>query len=625
MIRAFLLLCLFTVQLSANLTPRILVTCPIGQYDNGGVCQNCDASCLTCDGSTSTSCLSCKQDTENKYYDVVKKKCKTICGFSSQYLDETNNHCIQCHTDCIGCFGPNINNCNYCSGLSGKFLMFDTNTCIPFCPIGTFIYQLSPKMCKKCPNGCDTCTDLTDQPCECCNTADPLFAYQFLTKCYPACPSGTYLADPSNKICESCHESCGSCTSGSAEGCDTCKSDLYIHNNKCNTDCPNGFFKDEIFKRCSACVDDNCEICLATGCQVCKAGKILSSTSQTCVSCDSSCLECTGPSATDCKNCAAPLILHSKQCLETCPDGTFFSSNSCTQCHSSCNTCTSGSSSSCLTCPTGTIKASNGECQSCKSPCQTCIRDPSQCTSCKQGYFISSRYSCTSCSRNCGSCSGEALSNCEACSEGYFMTAENECVSECPRGTYPDEKSMCQPCHPNCKTCLGKREENCKSCLSPKFLHNNICRDSCPEWTYQNLETRACEEKTPITVNLVGVKNPSIFKLTLSSYQKYYNEYLDLIMKDSFLSVGELYSYTYSSSFKKPTEEQGVVYIYITFWKLADLTGKYIKLFPPETTLQEGKFFYKYQSEGIQVPLVNLSSNGNCSNSDALFRIGKYP
>ena len=623
MIKVLVFLFFSCIYLKATSTPRLLVSCPARQYDNGGTCANCHSSCLTCNGALETNCLTCDQTSLlYKYYHVSTKKCLEFCYYSSQYLDESNNNCLSCHSNCLGCFGPNDNQCSACK--STKYLIYETNTCVTSCPIGSFFYTNNPKSCRKCPNGCESCSSLADEPCDCCNQADPLFAYRYQTKCYPSCPSGTYLADATNKVCEVCHESCSSCSSGSSESCESCKEELFIHNNKCIADCPAGFFKDELMKKCSACLDAECEKCTATGCQVCKAGKILSALSKTCVSCDQTCLECTGPAPTDCKTCASPLILYKNQCREVCPEGTFASGNpiSCQACHSVCETCSGGLSSNCLTCSAGRVRTASGECLSCSFPCKTCIRDPTQCLSCHQGYFISGRYVCTSCAVNCALCSGQTISSCEACLEGYFMTAENECVQQCPKGTFPDEKLKCQPCHPNCRTCSGKKEENCNSCLSPKFLHNIISRNSCPAWTYSNFDTKACEEKIPITVQLEAVKNPTIFKLTLSSYQKRFNEYLDLIIRYSFVSVGELYSHFYSVAFKKATDEMGVVYIYITYLKLADLTGRFLKLFPPETTLNEDKYYYKYQTEGVQVALKNLQANVTCNSTDGQFIIG---
>ncbi len=35
--------------------------CPNGPYDNAGVCDNCDANCVTCSGFV-TSCDSCSSE-----------------------------------------------------------------------------------------------------------------------------------------------------------------------------------------------------------------------------------------------------------------------------------------------------------------------------------------------------------------------------------------------------------------------------------------------------------------------------------------------------------------------------------------------------------------------------------
>jgi hypothetical protein len=347
---------------------------------------------------------------------------------------------------------------------------------------------------------------------------------------------------------------------------------------------------------------------------------------QKCVPCDLTCQECTGPTNLDCKSCVSPLIYYNNQCLAGCPDGTFFSSSqiSCTNCHQSCATCSGPLSTSCLTCSSGyIISTPTGGCQPCQSPCKTCIGMVSQCTSCQEGYFISSRYQCSMCALNCGLCSGAELSKCERCFSGYFFTSNNQCLAFCPTGTYPDEKSICQPCHSSCRSCYGMREQNCTACQSPKYLQNNTCLKSCPDWKYENHETRVCEDKIPITIKLEALKNPSIFKLTLTIYPQTSNDYLEQIIKESAISVGELYSFAYKSSFRRFPEEQGAIYIYITFLKPADLTNKHFKLFAPKTVLQEKKYFYKYQPEGYQVPLENLTIHSSCNTTDAVYKFGK--
>lgn len=50
---------------------------------------------------------------------------------------------------------------------------------------------------------------------------------------------------------------------------------------------------------------------------------------QHCVPCHEDCLECSGPSMDDCDLCAeASLVLYNGQCLEECPEGTYFEKES---------------------------------------------------------------------------------------------------------------------------------------------------------------------------------------------------------------------------------------------------------------------------------------------------------
>lgn len=85
--------------------------------------------------------------------------------------------------------------------------------------------------------------------------------------------------------CESCHESCLSCTGGGESDCLHCAQPYHLKESRCVLDCGQGYFEDQ--------------------------GR--------CLSCPSSCLDCTSPAM--CNQCAPRFHLHNNQCVAACPPG----------------------------------------------------------------------------------------------------------------------------------------------------------------------------------------------------------------------------------------------------------------------------------------------------------------
>lgn len=85
-------------------------TCLSTQFSNTiGGCSNCNPSCLTCQGSTSNDCLSCRTHwilEKNLGSQFGSCRCPTENGF---YVDNLN--CVPCNIACSVCTGPNSNQC----------------------------------------------------------------------------------------------------------------------------------------------------------------------------------------------------------------------------------------------------------------------------------------------------------------------------------------------------------------------------------------------------------------------------------------------------------------------------------------------------------------------------------
>ena len=133
---------------------------------------------------------------------------------------------------------------------------------------------------------------------------------------------------------------------------------LYLRNNTCKSDCPDGYYQNSTNYQCTAC-DPVCLICkdgsknycticgnitnagvtiqyyLIIGTTICDTacplGQFISSSfPNNCQPCDSSCIGCSG-TATNCSQgsgCRANMFYNNatNSCVYTCPDGTFANS-----------------------------------------------------------------------------------------------------------------------------------------------------------------------------------------------------------------------------------------------------------------------------------------------------------
>jgi len=140
-----------------------------------------------------------------------------------------------------------------------------------------------------------------------------------------------------------------------------------------------------------------------------------------CISCNESCLTCSGPRDDQCTSCQDGSFLHFNRCIPTCPSNTY----------------------------SNTI---SNECQNCSSNCQTCLgTSSSQCLSCALNFpYFSSKET----------------------DSGFMLT----CKENCDENEYLTENSTeCLSCHSSCKTCSGKEENECTSCPDGSNLNDGKC------------------------------------------------------------------------------------------------------------------------------------------------------
>lgn len=208
----------------------------------------CESSCLTCNGSTLSDCLTC---TAPRHIEG-NHCCHEHCGTCNNTTD----------TSCTGCDLPLVlrgtrccyERCLTCGGVVSN----QCSSCVPG-------YYLNITSCLPCNSACATCTGSTDATC--------------LT-----CAAGFTLNPNNANQCLNCHSSCATCFSGTDEF--NCAS--------CNLP----FMYDPQEKNCFLPCNENQY----------KPSPI-NPRGITCLSCHPTCKKCNGPLETDCTECPGTINL----------------------------------------------------------------------------------------------------------------------------------------------------------------------------------------------------------------------------------------------------------------------------------------------------------------------------
>ncbi|KAM9793224.1 proprotein convertase subtilisin/kexin type 5 [Syngnathus typhle] len=95
---------------------RCLHTCPRGFFrhreydDTSATCERCHGNCATCSGKTSHSCDSCGPG-----YLLSGSTCVSVCDTAKYPLIKGSSHiCEDCDASCLRCEGPGPSNCSAC-------------------------------------------------------------------------------------------------------------------------------------------------------------------------------------------------------------------------------------------------------------------------------------------------------------------------------------------------------------------------------------------------------------------------------------------------------------------------------------------------------------------------------
>ncbi|KAL4474833.1 hypothetical protein ABPG74_001529 [Tetrahymena malaccensis] len=429
-----------------------------GQYANSSDCYNCHPSCKTCTDGQDKSCTTCAEGLY--FFEQGRDKICQVCQTNNSQFIDSNQFCQNCSSSCLKCYGR-ADKCTACQ--STLFLKQDT--CVLCNEDG---YYQSNNLCLKCHNTCKTCNGSNDNNCLSCSGNLNLNSSNM---CVDTCNDKTF---PSNNVCQPCDPSCLTCTQ--LGKCQTCPTGKYIFNDALCSNCPVGYFGDDVSKSCKKC--------------------------------HKSCLTCDGLNPTDCLSCLPNIQLQAdKTCPQPCSDQQVLLQGLCQNCHISCQICSDIDEFSCLACEGSLsfqtnddgkkkcVNCSNlnqyiqigDDCLPCDSSCKTCKSpsDPKQCLSCQGNkYLKNDDNSCTDCTENgYYKNSSECLKcppGCQKCSYNIPNLICEECISPLVRDEslsqcvqcsttndsyFISQDNICQKCHNSCYTCSGKSDTECSTCF----------------------------------------------------------------------------------------------------------------------------------------------------------------
>lgn len=248
--------CIGSYYLLSNLC---LAVCPSTYYSNINICSACTLPCLTCSGSS--ICLSCS----NGSY-LYGSSCVGSCG--SGLTTYNNSICLYCSVSCMTCLSANSSACTSC--YSGAYLDQNSQTCSSTCSNGFYPDSSSGiGLCLPCVAPCLYCTSATYclsclgtslflvngsclgclDPCQTCSTLRTNCTSCNTNSSYPylysaSCNSNCLFGyfPDSSYQCTACTSPCASCTDSSTSGCLSCLSGYYRLNSTCFSVCPSAYF-----------------------------------------------------------------------------------------------------------------------------------------------------------------------------------------------------------------------------------------------------------------------------------------------------------------------------------------------------------------------------------------------
>ena len=224
---------------------------------------------------------------------------------------------------------------------------------------------------------------------------------------------------------------------------------------------------------------------------VCQNGTYRDSVTLACTVCESTCVECVGPTASNCTACNAssPVFrtLSVSQCV--CLPGYFLNTanNTCILCHSSCTACIGSSDYNCSACQSNFILIGSY----CKFnlTCANYLYEGQCVDVCPKNSFPTASHTCSRCTNGCLYCLSATI--CLECLSGYFYNSSTgACSAICQLGRFVDPSGLCLPCMSDCLECqwnTNKSTLTCLKCSASFFIKDGSCSSVCPVPYYQPL------------------------------------------------------------------------------------------------------------------------------------------
>ena len=184
---------------------KCLSICPDGTFEsennlNQKVCEKCYKNCEKCSKRGNQTNMMCTSCPENSIF--------------YRYNNNDNElNCYEIYDNQIKSFyePENSGKISSCLSLVNKYIIENTNECIDIPNEGYFISNTTTGLLSPCNKSCHTCSKgftETNQNCDSCKNS----LYLQDGNCVENCDKGYYLND---KICHKCHNNCETCTEGS--------------------------------------------------------------------------------------------------------------------------------------------------------------------------------------------------------------------------------------------------------------------------------------------------------------------------------------------------------------------------------------------------------------------------
>lgn len=200
-----------------------------------------------------------------------------------------------------------------------------------------------------------------------------------------------------------------------------------------------------------------------------------------CLSCDVTCLTCSGSSNTTCTSCTSTRTLTTGSC--PCNTGLYEALVAdCPACSANCPTC-KGTADNCTTCRSSDNRIASYSSTTDKT---TCV--------CKTGFYdTGSSQTCAACASTCLTCLG-AAATCQSCrSTDNRALNQSGSTCDCITKYYSTGAVVCSACPYSCATCTSA--SNCATCnpaahRTQAVAGTGLC--TCAAGYYDNLASETC-------------------------------------------------------------------------------------------------------------------------------------